>query len=204
MRANFEKNEVLIGREKITLKRGQFLMGGIKAEEMLKIARTTIYYWLDFMEREGMVDIKKTNKYTIITIKNWDDYQSVDIKKTSNDTTDGQQMDTEKNNIITNKDIYIGIRDFWNSYKLPTVNGFKNNRARTKLLPECRKITPDIEKAIEALKKKDYTQEEIKESIKKYVMDILNRNPDNDFADHRFSLYEFIKQANGCVKFNNK
>jgi hypothetical protein len=106
MRANFEEKEVLLGRKKLILKKGQFIMGGIKAEELLDIARTTIYYWLDFMVKEKMIDIKKTNKYTIITIRNWDDYQALDIKKTSNDTTNGQQMDTDKNNkeLINNKE----------------------------------------------------------------------------------------------------
>jgi hypothetical protein len=96
MRAGHKNNKFLLGRQRINLKSGQFIMGGKKTEEELEIARTTIYYWIDFLMREGMIDIKKTNKYTIITIKNWDKYQQVDIKSTSNDTTDGHQMDTNK------------------------------------------------------------------------------------------------------------
>jgi DNA-binding PadR family transcriptional regulator len=97
MRANFENKEVLIGRQKIKLFKGQFIMGGIKSEEILKIARKTIYYWLDFLDKEGMIAIKKTNKYTIITIKNWDEYQQVAIKCPSNDTTNAHQMPTDNN-----------------------------------------------------------------------------------------------------------
>ena len=96
-RADHKPTVALIGRQRIELNKGQFIMGGIKTEQILDIARTTIYYWIDFLCKEGMIDIKKTNKYTIITIKNWDRYQVVDIKKTSNDTTDGQQKDTDKN-----------------------------------------------------------------------------------------------------------
>ena len=94
LKANHKDNFVIFGRKKLLVKKGQFIMGGIKAEEVLKIARTTIYYWIDFLQKEGMIDIKKTNKYTIITIQNWDKYQDVDIKKTSNVTTSGQQVDT--------------------------------------------------------------------------------------------------------------
>lgn len=69
-------------------------MGGIKAESILKIARTTIYYWLEFLASEGMVDIKKTNKYTVITILNWGEYQG-DLSSNKHAFT--QQMDTNKN-----------------------------------------------------------------------------------------------------------
>ena len=105
-KAGYVDKEIIFGRQKIKLKKGQFIMGGIKAEETLRIARTTIYYWLNFLKDEGMIDIKKTNKYTIITIQNWDEYQNVDIKKTSNVTTDGQQMDTNKNIKNNKKHIY--------------------------------------------------------------------------------------------------
>ena len=83
-KASHKEKIVLLGRQKISLKKGEFIMGGITAEETLKIARSTIYYWLSFLEAEGMVDIKKTNKYTVVTILNWDEYQEVDIKSTSN------------------------------------------------------------------------------------------------------------------------
>jgi hypothetical protein len=107
-KSGYIDKEIVFGRQKIKLKKGQFIMGGIKAEETLRIARTTIYYWLNFLKDEGMIDIKKTNKYTIITIQNWDEYQNVDIKKTSNVTSDGQQMDTNKNikNIKKEYNIY--------------------------------------------------------------------------------------------------
>jgi len=96
-KATHKENTTMVGKQKITLKKGEFIMGGFTAKETLRIARTTIYYWLDFLKQEGMVDIKKTNKYTIITILNWDEYQQLDIKKTSNFTSDGHQMDTNKN-----------------------------------------------------------------------------------------------------------
>ena len=41
-------------------------------------------------------------------------------------------------------------------------------------------------------------------AIKKYVEDIINRQPTNDYAQHRFSLYDFVNQDNGFVKFVNK
>ena len=114
-------------------------------------------------------------------------------------------LDTASNlnpNPNPNLNISIVIRDYWNTFLIPSVSGYRNLLAK-KLLPECRKITPDIEKALTKILN-GYSEEDVKNSIKNYVADILNRNPDNDYARHRFSFYEFLKQSNGFVKFINK
>ena len=93
------------------------------------------------------------------------------------------------------------IFNLWNSY--PTLNGnCKNITAKKKLLPKCEKTTPDIVSAFGKLK--DYKIEDMKLSLKNYIQDIINRSPENDYAKHRFSFYEFFKQANGFKKYLNK
>lgn len=101
--------------------------------------------------------------------------------------------------------ISIGIRDYWNSLQtLPeSVTGIKNTDARERLLPECRKITADITDTFSKLVKKGYGEEDFKLGIKNYVGNIINRDPNNDFCNHRFSLYEFFTQKNGFIKFLN-
>lgn len=121
-KAGYKEKEVLFGKKKIELKRGQFIMGGFTAEETLHIARTTIYYWLDFLEKEGMVDIKKTNKYTVITIRNWDAYQEVDNKRTSKKHQITQQMDIKwtskrhKQELKELEELKESFNQFWNLY----------------------------------------------------------------------------------------
>jgi len=116
----------------------------------------------------------------------------------------GQQGKERKGKeiVVTN---YIGIRDYWNSLKtLPGhITDFKNIGARDRLLPECRKITPDIEVSFGKLIKSGYTEEDFKLAVKNYVGNIINRDPNNDFSNHRFSLYEFFSQKNGFIKFLN-
>lgn len=68
-------------------------MGLKKSKDELDLAVSTIHYWLRFLENEGMVELKKTNKYTIITIKNWIKYQDIN----SNDNADGTLKETNKN-----------------------------------------------------------------------------------------------------------
>ncbi|MBI5573500.1 MAG: hypothetical protein HY919_02970 [Elusimicrobia bacterium] len=96
------------------------------------------------------------------------------------------------------------IWNIWNelatSAKLPFgVRTALNRPALTKLLPQCRKITPDIEFIFLDLQK--YTEEDFKKAILNYCAEILNRNPVNDYSRHRFSFYDFFKQKNGFLKF---
>ena len=77
-----------------------------------------------------------------------------------------------------------------------------NRPALAKLLPQCRQITPEAERVFAGLKK--YTEEDFKKAILNYCVEILNRNPANDYSRHRFSFYEFFKQKNGFIKFLNK
>lgn len=69
-------------------------MGSHKESEMLKIARATFWWWLEFLAKEGMIELKKTNKYTVITITNWKNYQS-DLD--SNKTQISTQTEPDKN-----------------------------------------------------------------------------------------------------------
>jgi hypothetical protein len=96
-KTNHSEGTSLIGRQKVLVKKGQFIMGSLTAEEKLRMAKSTIWYWLDFLVREGMIGIKKTNKYSIITIRNWDKYQEVGNKSESNRETNENQKRTNKN-----------------------------------------------------------------------------------------------------------
>lgn len=93
LRAGHKEKSIFIGRNKITLFPGQFVSGSNTMEEELNLGRSTVWYWLSILEKEGQVRIKTTNKYSIITIPNWDKYQEVGNKWEA----DGKQMGTNKN-----------------------------------------------------------------------------------------------------------
>ncbi len=95
LKANHKDNTFLLGRKKLTTKRGQFIMGLNRASEHLDLAKNTIHYWVNYLEKIGKVGLKKTNKYTIITIQNYDLYQDVGLKKNSKRTL----KETNKNDI---------------------------------------------------------------------------------------------------------
>jgi len=90
----------------------------------------------------------------------------------------------------------------WNNKKIP-LEKLRNKLSveRVGLLKPCRGETPKITKA---WKMKNVTEESWHRALNKYIAEIINRNPGNDYCNHRFSLQEFVTQANGYDKFFNR
>lgn len=105
MKAAHEKRKFLFNGKEVWLNSGEFVTGrdaltfemnkGAKREH--QVNSTSVWRWIKLFEKEGMLDIKSTTKYSVISISNWSAYQSdeqqVDIKWTSSE----QQVDTNKN-----------------------------------------------------------------------------------------------------------
>ena len=90
----------------------------------------------------------------------------------------------------------------WNENNVEK-NIVRNTTTKKTLLPQCKKITSDMNTAWEKIKKLGYEQEaEI--AIDNYMREIKGRDPQNEYARHRFSCYEFLKQENGLRKFINR
>lgn len=92
------------GFSEIKLEVGELLFGRFKAEEKLNIDGSTIYKWLKKMEQLEMITIISNNKYSIITICNYESYQQQEIpevaaseqQRNNNVTTSEQQRNTVK------------------------------------------------------------------------------------------------------------
>lgn len=68
----------------------------------------------------------------------------------------------------------------------------------------CKKITPDIRNEWNKIKKK-YSDEDIVEWTNNYAKEIKSRNKDSwSYFEHRYSLYEFLKQWNALVRYINQ
>lgn len=87
--ASHRDREQLIGNEIVPLKRGQFVTGrnslademnlGVKPKQRLN--DRTWFRYLKNLETWGMLTIKSTNKYSVVTIDNYDTYQDNFNKK---------------------------------------------------------------------------------------------------------------------------
>jgi hypothetical protein len=105
MKATHKEVEQLVGNQIIKLQPGQFVTGrdalaeefnkGAKPEQIVS-ARTLWRYMKNF-EKWQMLSIKSTNKFSVITINNWHQYQDIDQQLSSNCPTTVQQLSTNKN-----------------------------------------------------------------------------------------------------------
>ncbi|HDB6740538.1 TPA: DnaD domain-containing protein [Staphylococcus aureus] len=116
MEANHSKAKVPIGNQIVTVERGQRLTSILTLSDLFNWSRFKVKTFLDLLESDGMLEVKITSKYTLITIVNYDFYQSEqgrnqhqnDIKPTSkqhqsniNPTSKQHQTNTNNND---NKD----------------------------------------------------------------------------------------------------
>ncbi|MDM6378920.1 DnaD domain-containing protein [Staphylococcus aureus] len=116
MEANHSKAKVPIGNQIVTVERGQRLTSILTLSDLFNWSRFKVKTFLDLLESDGMLEVETTSKYTLITIVNYDFYQSEqgrnqhqnDIKPTSkqhqsniNPTSKQHQTNTNNND---NKD----------------------------------------------------------------------------------------------------
>ncbi|PTI96343.1 DnaD domain-containing protein [Staphylococcus simulans] len=135
LEANHKDNKVTIGNQLVEVKRGQKLTSVLTLSDLWGWSRTKTNSFLELLKKDNMIDIKKTTKYTLITIVNYDFYQSdegrkkhqieqqKDIKKTSTEhqkdikkTSTEHQKDTNNN---VNKDNNVN-----NEKKEKKINAF--------------------------------------------------------------------------------
>jgi len=65
------------------------------------------------------------------------------------------------------------------------------------------KITADLKK-VRATKWKEYTEREIRDAVNNYADEVEHRKDNGDgYVNHRFTLYEFLKQSNWLQRFIN-
>lgn len=114
LKSSFQERDIYIGRQKVHLEPGQFIYGRISASEQLGIAESTVRNWMSILEKDSYIDIKATNKYSIISIKNWEHYQKKDSRKTTDRQTDDEQMDTNNKDkkVKNDKNINIYMSEF--------------------------------------------------------------------------------------------
>ena len=122
LKASYRKRYVSLkigkGETTVTIERGQLIFGRYKAEEELCIDGSAVYRWMKKLEENGMISIESNNQYSIITICNYDTYQTgnetdeqpMNNQRTANEqpmnsrrTADEQQMNTYNKDNKVNK-----------------------------------------------------------------------------------------------------
>lgn len=124
----------------------------------------------------------------------------MDNKTDNGGTTRGQQKD---NSVDTNKsDKSIEIEKIEELEAFVSKRNFIKKIKNKKWLPKTIKITSDLKK-IWKTRLSEYTIQEIKDGVNNYCTHIMKIKEDEWYVDHRFTLYEFLKQKNWLQKFIN-
>ncbi len=78
MSATWRKRRTFVGYQVVDLEPGQFVFTRRTASEELEMSEKTIRTCRDTLEKLGIISVKGANKFSVITIVNWDVYQDPD------------------------------------------------------------------------------------------------------------------------------
>jgi DnaD/phage-associated family protein len=105
MKASHEDRKFLFNGQEVRLTSGQFVTGahaiakeyneGVSSDKA--IAWRTLWRWLKKFENEELLTIQSNARYSVITIKNWSDYQSGDKPLSSQRQSSDKPLTTYKN-----------------------------------------------------------------------------------------------------------
>ena len=91
---------------------GQFIFGRYKAAEELKMSPSAVYRYMKLLEENNNISIKVNNKFSLVSIVNWELYQTNTEKVNNKWTTNEQQMNTNKNvkNVKKEKNVSSSLK----------------------------------------------------------------------------------------------
>jgi uncharacterized phage protein (TIGR02220 family) len=161
LRANYKTTKYR-GTE---IRRGQVVSGRKKLQEWTGIEENKAYRLLKALQATGEIDIKSNNRFSIVTIRNYEAYQGKNIlSRQQNDnraTTKRQQMNTSNNlNNLNKQESLSGKPDV-----VGQVVEFLNLKAGKKF----KKTTPGTRSHIQARVNEGFTLDDFKSVIEKKV-----------------------------------
>ncbi|CUY00568.1 DnaD domain protein [Staphylococcus epidermidis] len=183
MMVNHTDNKIMHDGDLITVKRGQRITSLRQLGERWSWSITKVDKYLKILESDGMLDVKKDTKKTVLTVVNYDDYQDEDLKKRrrndSEKTEKKHRSNTEKTQKKTNNndnkennennddnDVVVGD-DFASIYNL-----YQENIEQVPSPITTEKLTQDID---------HYGKELVAYAIKKAA---LNNSHNYKFIDY--------------------
>jgi len=97
LEATHKKVEFICNGKKKTLRPGQLLTSRKRLCMLTGIEQRTIERILDYFENEQQIAQQTTNKFRILTINNWQNYQTAAQQTHSSRTSTAQQLHTYNN-----------------------------------------------------------------------------------------------------------
>lgn len=162
LKATHKQYKAVVGNQEIFLKPGQLIFGRRLASEETGLSEQQIRTALRTLAIFGILTIKSTNKFSIITIVNWDVYQKEDgqsNQQINQQSTSNQPHTKTKEHKNNNNNTATEIFDFYFSEIQPAQR--TRTRALKNIIGHLKKHTPD----------------DLKKSIRNYAGIALTREP---------------------------
>lgn len=119
LKATHTQHDQLVGKQFVKLNPGQFVTGRIKAGAELSLAPSTAWEYLKVLENNNTIRIESNNKFSIVTVINWEFYQGTNEKSDNRDNNkkaaNSQQNNTNKKGNNDNNDKYKYVVDHLNN-----------------------------------------------------------------------------------------
>ena len=75
LRASYREQKLAIGRQVIFLQPGQLLYGRRAVSDKLSMGEGKLRGIMEMLEQSGSIVVESTNRYSVVTIVNWMEYQ---------------------------------------------------------------------------------------------------------------------------------
>ncbi|KAF0362162.1 conserved phage C-terminal domain-containing protein [Pediococcus acidilactici] len=142
MKANHSENKFLFNGEELSVSKGQMVTGvnvlasdfneGVKPVN--RVAGRTLWRWLKKFEKEQMLSIESTPKYSVITVLNWDEYQQNDNHLSSSGQSSVKHLSTNNNDNNENNKTKVDYGALIKYLNEKTGRAFHNTEANKKLI----------------------------------------------------------------------
>lgn len=97
LKTSHAEHDQLVGDIIVPVKKGEFVGGRKAISSSTGLTEQNVRTALSKLEKLGILTIKPTNKFSLISISNWDKYQQDNQQVTSNQPASNQQVTTNKN-----------------------------------------------------------------------------------------------------------
>jgi hypothetical protein len=185
-KASHKEYDMIVGCQQVHLMPGEFIFGRKAASKELRMSEQSIRTLLDFLKTTSNITIKVTNKFSIISIVNWNTYQ-----------VEENEINHQSNQRLTNKQPATNHKQTHKNINTTTYNIYGDQKNIKLTAEEYSKLNskygePLTEKAIQYLSKykveKGYTTKSDYLTIIRWVFDAVKER-ENKNANKGFSTY---------------
>lgn len=97
LKATHKSDKIMWNGGTLEIKEGQCIVGRKKIALETRISESSVERALSWLENEGQIKQQTNNKFRVITILHWEEYQDTEHQTDSKRTASGQPADTFKN-----------------------------------------------------------------------------------------------------------